>query len=104
MKLTFSVGRLGPASKLMKGCAGKVAPTGSMALLRSRMVTVVPPRLAKAPVSPGPIVALSAVNGASFSVHVIVVGVTVMVPAMLKLPEIGAAGRQAHIRPPSSTG
>src|SRR5882724_3053158 len=103
MKLRFSVGRLGPASKLMNGCEGKDTPTGSIALLRSRMVTVVPPRAAKPPVPPGPMVALSAVKGGSFRVHVMVVGVTVMVPAMLNVTTIGAAGRQAQINPPKRT-
>jgi hypothetical protein len=45
-------------------------------------------------------VALSGVNGELPRVHMIVVGVTVMVPLMLNVPVIGAAGRLLLNRPP----
>ena len=45
---------------------------------------------------------LSAGNGASFSVQVMVFSVTVIVPAMLKVPKIGTAGSEKLHRPSSN--
>jgi hypothetical protein len=99
----FRDGKLaGAASNEMNCCAGKVVPTGAVARFKFRIVTMVPARVEKSPVAGDPITALSGVKGASAKFHVIIVGVTVMEPAMLNVPVIGLADRLTHINPPSA--
>ena len=100
MKLRFRVGKPAAASKLMNGCGANVVPTGSIAELRSRIVIRVPSTAVKLPGDPESIVALSGVNGELPKFQVIVVGVTVMVPLILNVPVIGAAGSLALSKPP----
>jgi len=87
----------GIPSKVMKSCGAKGASTsklGSVTLFKSRIVTIVPPSPTNEPVKPVfEMTALSTVKGAPLSCHVIVVGVTNMVPSILKLPKIGDADR-----------
>jgi hypothetical protein len=88
-----------------KGALG--LKTGSAARFKSRMLTVVPPRLAAKndPVRPvPPIEAWSAVKAGLVFVHVIVVAVTVMLPAIVNCPKIGDADKVAlHVAANNAT-
>ena len=88
MKLTSSEGRLGAESKLMNVDGEKDEPTGSVQRFTSVSVALVPPSPAKLPVVSPPIIASL--------VHVMVVGVTVMVPVMLNVPDTADALKFPH--------
>jgi hypothetical protein len=95
------IGNVGAASNVMNGTGGNRTPTGWSALMRVAIVTVVPLRGTKLPVPPAKF-ALLGVNGALSSVQLMVVGLTVMDPAMLNVPEIGAAVEIVLVKPASS--
>src|SRR4051794_38041205 len=94
-------GNVGAASNVMNGTGGNWIPTGWDALTRFAIVTVVPFIPVKLPVPPAKF-ALLGVNGALSSVQVMSVGLTVMEPAMLNVPVIGAAVESVHVSAPSS--
>ena len=94
MKLMSSTPSAGAALNAMNGWSvNGGGPTGSVARFKSWIEIVVPPKAANEPVGPGPMVAVSAGKGESLDTQVIVVSVTLMVPAMLNVPNNGDAGR-----------
>src|ERR1700679_3527700 len=93
-----SGGNEGSALKVMKRSGPNNEPVGSVIEFKSSIVTVVPSSPAKDPVEPGPIVASIAVKGLVLSSQLIVLGVTSIVPAILKLPLISGLS-WVHVSP-----